>query len=240
MAGRRHLALVRPTRQEGVRAAATSALGELLASRPELGEAHDALLAWHAEAVSAYHEDIPPSAPLACGPGCAHCCHLKVIVTGLEALALAAALRERLSAEALAALEGRLRAADAVTRGLTTGERAAHKLPCPVLGDDRLCLGFERRPFGCRGANSYDREACASAFARPDEDLPLPFYGPDKRAAAAFIHASQEALAKNGMDPRPLELIAALRVALEVPDVARRYARGEPVFEGAVDREAAE
>ena len=235
---RRHLPLVGRLGPNSVRAAVHRGASELLAERVSPRAMAEQLGQWSDEVAGLVREAVAPPAPLACGPGCTYCCHLKVTLTATDALALSEHLRATLPPPELARLKKRVREAHATTAGLSAEERAKKKLVCPLNGEGGLCVAFEVRPAACRGANSFDRSQCEAAFERPDDDLPVHHYRPDKQNAESFMAGTQLALAEARLDPRPLELVAALRVALETPDAKARYLRGEAVFEPAVDQES--
>ncbi len=191
------------------------------------------------DAVAQAEARIPPSGPRACRPGCAYCCHLKVAVSPAEAIRLAEALRASLDDAALDALRARVRATVERTRGLDASAHADLRLPCPVLDERGQCLGYAARPTSCAGATSYDAARCREAFQSvTNEDVPIPHYGPERRAAGAARAGLTAALFGKKLDGRVLELGSALAILLEDPEARGRWERGEPAFEEAIDREA--
>ena len=66
----------------------------------------------------------------------------------------------------------------------------------------------------------------------------MPLYKPQQQIAEAVRVGLANGAMMNGLDGRPLELVAALRVALEEPGGAEAWTRGEPTFEPALDAEA--
>ncbi|SAI73123.1 Flagellin N-methylase [Bordetella ansorpii] len=89
----------------------------------------------------------PLMAQAACRRGCAHCCHLPLLITSAEARLLAEAnarpmtmpakaipLRDLLDADVLENLDAR--------EGKTT--------PCPFLGAEGQCTSYAQRPAACR------------------------------------------------------------------------------------------
>jgi hypothetical protein len=182
---------------------------------------------------------LPPSRPIACVEGCAHCCHVKVLVTVPEVLHLVAALRASLDAAALEQLRARVVASHRKTRGMSTEQRALARLPCPLLEGAR-CLAYDARPLACRGASSLDATACARAFDHPDEDVGIPIYKPQGQMTDALRSGLANGIAQSGLDPRLLELGAALMIALQQRTAGDEWASGRAAFAGAVDREFAE
>jgi aspartyl/asparaginyl beta-hydroxylase (cupin superfamily)/Fe-S-cluster containining protein len=214
--------------------AVEQAAGGIFAGRPTAGAAIELAseaAAWSDELVERVEEQIPPERPLACAVGCAFCCHLQVTVSAPEVLRLAAVLRDKKSAADLEALTARVIAADDRTRGMSAKERAAARIPCPLLEDNR-CSAYAARPLACRGATSYDAEACERGLAHPDEQVPG--YEPEEQVAQAVRLGVQRSSSKHRVDPRPLELNAALRIALADPAAGEAWARGEALFTSAV------
>lgn len=99
---------------------------------------------------------------LACGPGCAACCHVELEVCDVEAEAIR---------EAVAALDSETRdRLDARARRRSPGD------PCVMLDRDR-CVIYEARPLVCRTqghALRYPRGTIPEAAVRasaPDSDV---------------------------------------------------------------------
>jgi hypothetical protein len=195
--------------------------------------------AWLLDTIDRLAEVQPPERPIACAEGCAFCCHLKVIATPVEVLALAAELRRTLSADALAAVIERVQRADVERHGLDTDARARMKAPCPLLEDHR-CVGYAARPLHCMGACSMSRAQCERAFESPDQDIPVPIWAPQNIAADTIAAGLSRAIMGTKLDGTMLELVAGLRVALEHPDAEDRWRKGEPIFASAHDAELAE
>lgn len=193
---------------------------------------------WAEEATRAVKERIPPSREQACAAGCAYCCHVKVLVTAPEALAVAALLRDKLSPAELDRVRARVVATNRKTRGMSTELRARAKIPCPLLEDSR-CLAYEARPVACWGANSFDAAACAQGFEHPEQDVGIPIYKPQGQIADAVRSGLANGLGESGLDAQLLELDAALAIALGQPAAGREWARGRPTFAPAHDREFA-
>jgi len=194
--------------------------------------------AWLVDTAERLAQETPPARPIACAEGCAFCCHLKVIASPVEVLALAAHLRRKLEPAALESLRSRVAAADEELRGKTTEERAAMKTPCPLLEDHR-CVGYEARPLHCMGACSLDARACERAFDQPEEDVPVPLWLPQANAADAISAGVSRATAGARLDGTMLELVAGVKIALADADAEDRWRKGEPIFRDAYDAELA-
>jgi len=166
-----------------------------------------------------------PERPPACRAGCAHCCHQSVGVTPPEVFAIYDHLRAACTPGELAETVQRLRAADDRTRGMTAAERLSPEFPCPFLEASR-CSIYEVRPLSCRGANSLDAGACERTLHDQDARAALlagtesiPCYLEPIRAFHAVTAGMQLALDQlHGLEARPLELTAAMRIMADDPD----------------------
>jgi Putative zinc- or iron-chelating domain len=189
-----------------------------------------------AELVRAALAREPPPSPIACTKGCPSCCVSKVAVVAPEVIRIADHLRRTLDDAALAALTARVRAADERTRGLTRRERAKIGVPCPLL-EDGACSIHEVRPLICRGWSSLDRAACERHFSDPETAPVPPAYPPAYELASAVLAGLGGAAMDAGRDGALLELVAALRIALDRPNAAARWDARLPVFSLARDAE---
>lgn len=190
--------------------------------------------AW-AEEGTARARDEAGEPPLVCTAGCAWCCHLKFAVTAPEVIALKAHLDGLPDDIREHALE-RIVAVDAKTRGMSTSQRLAARIACPLLADGR-CIAYASRPAACRAANSYDAAGCERALSEPTKAIrvansPIAVSMCDATRGAASVTAMEA-----GLDGRLLELNAALRIAVERPNAAEQWSRGQPAFRFAVDAE---
>jgi Fe-S-cluster containining protein len=170
----------------------------------------------------------PPRPPLACKEGCAWCCHKRVGTTAPEVLRIAAFLRQNLSAEAYQAVRERILRGDEQRRALKEDRWAAARLPCPLLVQDR-CSVYPVRPLTCRGYNSSAARACEQVV-KVRGPVEVPVYAPQHRLATFVLDGLRAGLAEAGLPGDLLELTAALRIAVTVPDAAERWLAGEPVF----------
>jgi Fe-S-cluster containining protein len=172
----------------------------------------------------------PPESRPACGAGCAFCCAIPVAVSAPEALYIAAYLQETLSAEAQVALRTHLRARVEERQGWAVDARRAHKRFCLFLRDDRQCGIYSIRPLACRGYNSMSRSACEEAFT--DQGDRVHMHAGVREVAAGVIYGLILASKGQGLEWGRYELEAAVLRALDTPDAAERWARGERVFTG--------
>ncbi len=144
----------------------------------------------------------------ACAAGCAWCCYQQVSVAPAEAIAIAGHVRMSFSPTALAALKSRLTTLDSRSHGLGPRGRARLKAPCAFLSD-----------------------GTCSIYARHGRPGPYPVE--PARIMDAALTGLARAFAEHRLSWGALDLTAALKVALDTPDLAERYRSGEPVFAGA-------
>lgn len=178
----------------------------------------------------------PPPAPVACEKGCDACCVSKVVAVAPEMIRIADYLRRTLDPGAIEALAERVRAADERTRGLSRRERALAGVPCPLLVDG-ACSVHEVRPLLCRGWTSLDAGACRQHFADPGGVPVAPAHAVQYELASAVLAGLALAARDAGKDGSLLELVAALRIALDRPEAAARWDARLPVFSTARDAE---
>jgi Fe-S-cluster containining protein len=170
----------------------------------------------------------PPRAPPACKEGCAWCCHLTVGTAAPEVLRIAAYLRQTLAPDQLEALRARVVEMGERRRALRPDQRSRARLPCALLVDNR-CSAYPVRPLTCRGFNSSDARKCEESL-RPGSGVVVPAYAPQQRLCTFVLDGLRAGLEEVRLDGELLELTAALRIALTMPDAAGRWLAGEAVF----------
>lgn len=183
----------------------------------------------------------------ACAAGCTWCCSQIVTVAPPEAVAIALHVQASFPPAALAALKARLAALDEQTRGRGAFARGYVNMSCAFLVDGK-CSVYDVRPLRCRSVYSRDVAHCRWVVEHPDlvyawRDRPLesPPYPPEPEAIADGVLSGLATAARDaGFAFEALELTAALRIALDTPDIAERYLAGEPVFAAAAAPESPE
>lgn len=165
---------------------------------------------------------------LACKKGCSWCCSLEVRLSAPEVLAITDYLRHSLPAEDLHGLRARLAELAPRVRQASSATRQRLRITCPLLVD-KQCSVYLVRPLACRGWNSFDATACEISYNRFHQgDVPFSVTLRD------FIIAIREGLCQGaqdaGLQGDKLELISALHVALETPDIEEKWLTGERVF----------
>lgn len=180
--------------------------------------------------------NIPDLNRIACTHGCAWCCHYQVGVTAPQALHIAAKIKEGAGTRPLAEQREKLTTLDRRTRGLTAAQRLKARLGCAFLDAGNACTIYAFRPFGCRGANSVDADAC-KAFVEGTAD--------QKTREQNWLHkvpyemqrdlqdGFQMGAIESGLRDDRLELTAAVLVALDTPNAAQRWIAGEDIFKDA-------
>ena len=115
---------------------------------------------------------------------------------------------------------------------LTRDAYIAKNVPCALLTEDGRCLAHPVRPLCCAGFLSTSRAKCEAEFKHLVGRDPVPT---DKHAMLAGLGVSyglKEACNQAGRDGEFYELHHALRRALDTPNAAEKWARGERVFDG--------
>ncbi len=211
-------------------------LSERLARAPD-GQAMSDVLRAAAESAERSSEMMKPPADHqahACRMDCSYCCHMRVVATIPEIIALAHFIALNFSAEAIAALRKRVIETDERTHGLSDEQWGAGRHACPLLVGKK-CSVYAARPLDCRGYNSTDVKAChAAAKDYLEWEVPM-----DNSWTLAFKSAQAgilQALAGIGQRPRLVEVTAALRVVLSDSTAIERWFGGEnPFAEAEID-----
>jgi hypothetical protein len=172
----------------------------------------------------------PSESRPACSAGCAFCCAIPVAVSPPEALYIAACLRATLSAKEQVEIRARLRTRVEERQGWTVDERWARKRFCIFLREDWHCGIYSIRPLACRGYSSLSRAACEEVFT--DKGDCVRVHAVVRELAAGVIYGLVLASKELGLEWGRHEIEAAVLRALETPDAAERWARGERVFAG--------
>ena len=173
-----------------------------------------------ADALALAEKREPRHKPSACAEGCAWCCYQQVGTAVPEVARIAAYLRETLSASEREAVLQRLQQAPP--------RRSNTRTPCPLLVDNR-CSVYSVRPLTCHGFNSSDAGAC-EASVRGNGQPVKTIYAAQMRLTTLVLDGLRAGVTQAGLRGETVELAAALRIALEMPDAIERWLRGEPVF----------
>jgi uncharacterized protein len=179
--------------------------------------------------------------PFECRSGCAACCNQLVAAAPAEVIALARHVEASFSPAQLLDLKRRLAALDDRSRGLGAFARGYLKTPCALLVDGK-CSAYEARPVRCRSVYSRDVTHCRWVAENPDvvderrDEIvePRPYPPEPEVIADAILSALSKTAHEAGLGVEFLELTAGLRIALDTPDAAEAYLRGDEVFAAAV------
>jgi hypothetical protein len=160
-----------------------------------------------------------------------------VLVLAPEVLRIADYVRRCSTEDACASLLERVRAVLEKTKGFSRAQRAEAHVPCPLLDEKGGCSVHEVRPLVCASWRSFDAGACERYWAEPSNGPAPPVYGVGYELNHAVLAGLGKACFDAGRDGAPLELVAALRIALERPNAGERWHRRLPVFQMARDAE---
>ena len=170
----------------------------------------EGILAWYEVVVEMEQEATASRWPLtACGPGCAHCCHIPVEVSPVEVTILHRA------ATSLPDYVARVR----------TAARAEGRVACPILVGSR-CSAYAARPAACRGENSTSAEECAQPRGSHH------YYGEIRTLSRVVMGGAMIAFGERNLDVRPLLLRRALAEVAHLPpdEPLERWLAGEVLF----------
>lgn len=193
------------------------------------------------ETMEALWGDLATEAPAyACKKGCSWCCHQSVMVTAAEVLHAAKFLHDNLKATEVLRLRDRVAARAKQTEGLDNDQRMDQRIACAFLIDD-ICTIYPVRPLQCRGGYSEDAEYCRNLLDHREEtqtavakgDIEGKYLLLPKMLYDSAQVGMAGALSKDGLKSEPLDLTAAMAIALGDPDIAEKWLRGWPVFERA-------
>ncbi len=166
-----------------------------------------------------------------CKEGCSYCCHQVVFASAPEILRIADHVKSTRSAEQVAELAARVEAAAERVRTLDLAERAAARVPCPLLDTATGACGvYPVRPISCRAYHSGDVEACRAAFDRGEANPVIPINPALFHVAHAYGFGLMTACTARSLDAGPYDLAVALRAALR-EDLSEAWLRGEKVLE---------
>ena len=183
------------------------------------------------EGVSHAIDQSPDRSRRECQAGCPGCCHARVSVTPLEAIAIAGDVRDRQSPAQAVLVRQRAEENIAKTAALDDVQYAASMTWCPLLAADLTCSVYHARPIVCRAWHSLSREQCRECYFSNHVTCAIPLdqhaYTVGQGARAGLAAGLNSA----GVDGREYELNSALLAALTGGDVAQRWLSGAGVFD---------
>jgi Fe-S-cluster containining protein len=185
--------------------------------------------------------DLRGDAPeYACRKGCSYCCHQSVMVTAPEVIHAAKFLHDNLTEAEVTRLRDLVADRARKGEGLDNHDRMDQRIPCAFLLEG-ICAIYPVRPLQCRGGFSEDADYCKDLLENREETqtalkngeiegryllLPKMLYDSAQVGMAG-------ALGKNGLNSQPLDLNAAMAIALSDRNIAEKWLRGWPVFQSA-------
>jgi hypothetical protein len=213
---------------------------DILGERPTINSVNEAVAAAISIAEEVWRDLQSESPPYACEKGCSWCCHQTVMVIAPEVLSVKAYLQLTFDAEEVQAMRDRLAVQTAQISGRSTPERQSEGISCGLLADS-ACSLHPGRPLPCRGGFSADAGFCQDLFQNfvtviADVEAGAR-EGPFMVVPKTLFNSGQVALTKAfkdvGYECRPLELTAALEIALSRPNIAEEWLVDESVFAAA-------
>ncbi|HYC72057.1 MAG TPA: YkgJ family cysteine cluster protein [Opitutaceae bacterium] len=174
-----------------------------------------AALGWGMEQLDRTYAATPTEvlANVACGAGCASCCHVPVDVQAHEVFLAAHHIQRHFSPDQLDAAIRRLSFHRDRVASFTVGERDASRQPCALLlaGD---CSIYAARPQPCRAHHTSDADACDANMTEPTHDITRVYIPALRARMFAVMLGIDEALESAGYDERSYDFGSALHEAL--------------------------
>jgi Fe-S-cluster containining protein len=167
-----------------------------------------------------------------CQKGCSYCCHLLVVVTIPEILAIAQHVRENFTLKERETLLRAIDTALAATKGLSRKERMDTRVPCPLLKEGS-CSVYDNRPLPCRSYHSFDVEECKRDFEDPAARHTIGYNNLAASVGATAELGISVALDSQRLDGRNLDLIRALKIAMEDPSLLSTWGSRPSAFDAA-------
>jgi Fe-S-cluster containining protein len=170
----------------------------------------------------------------ACKASCSYCCYGRVGVIAPEVIVLSNQFRKSYSSDYLTNLLKKIELCASQVRGLSSRQRVAQHIACPLLSENGECSIYKVRPIRCRGWNAFDPIQCRSYwFAASETKIPdgIAIYD---NIGRYILSAIIEALRESRIKADQLEFITALEIALNDSSVEDRWLNGEDVFHNAI------
>jgi Fe-S-cluster containining protein len=172
----------------------------------------------------------PDAATLACGAGCAWCCHFSVDVRPVEVFRILDYVARELGEAAQARIFAEVEAHSRELDGLDALERMRRNVKCPFLSDNR-CSIYPVRPQTCRNYHATNAVGCRLSYEQPDNvDIDPEFAPYVYQAGGAHVEAFNEAMRAEGFDTCVYEMNQALSAARADADARARFEAKLPPF----------
>ncbi len=152
----------------------------------------------------------------------------RIGVTVPEVLEIADYIRQRLPRADAKRIHD-LAARNSITLANVTGQNDAPvNVHCPLQGEDRVCVVYPDRPLRCRPLHAMAiAEQLGIELSNEGE---APWEHHEQIVQRGVEQGLTRALKSAGLDDQRYELNSALVKALDTPDAAQRWARGENLF----------
>jgi Fe-S-cluster containining protein len=178
--------------------------------------------------IQSFVRESMPVPPLACKEGCTWCCYKLVGAAAPEVFRIVQYLQEQLPSDEFASARDRILQRDEQRKAMNDDRWSAARLPCALLVNDR-CSVYPVRPLTCRGFNSSDARKC-ERWVKTRGQVEVPTYEPQHRLATFVLDGLRAGLSECKLPDELLELTAALRIALTVPNALQHWLAGESIF----------
>lgn len=162
------------------------------------------------------------------------------MVTAPEVIYAAKFLHDNLTDKEVLRLRDLVAARARQGDGLDNHQRMDERLACAFLMNG-ICTIYPVRPLQCRGGFSEDADYCRSLLENREEtqsaletgDIEGKYLLLPKMLYDSAQVGMAGALSKDGLNNQPLDLNAAMAIALGDRNIAEKWLRGWPVFESA-------
>jgi Fe-S-cluster containining protein len=179
---------------------------------------------------AAFHHLATKGAPIACKSGCSFCCHLRVTVTPLEAIALFRYLRSEILPSLAQEIEQRVLANADQRAHMTEEQNLSTNVKCAFLVDG-ACSAYRARPMACAFHHSLDVNACERLYENPsDLSIGIRKLKVIEDTMAATHAGMKRALEDLRLSAEPMELNTAVAAILRDQSLIERWRSGRPLL----------
>jgi len=170
--------------------------------------------------------------PPVCVEGCEHCYYQVLGGIVAEVLNIAAYLKETYAAEQMVAFRERLDAYVEASAPYRETEIHNMRLPCLFLEDHR-CTIYDIRPNACQWFNSTNLANCIAERNNPTRPFLVPGNFPFTLPYGSLGWGYTAAMEHQGLDCSNVDVLYALKMLLDNPDLEAEYLAGGDPFAAA-------
>ena len=163
--------------------------------------------------------------PLACRPGCDHCCYRVVHASVPEIARAADYVAKNFTPAQKDSLKARLYEYERQVAPRFGYSLQDLRPACPLLVDG-LCSAYEARPFFCRGMNSHFATKCQEWKEHPERLVRIPLEAGHLEAVDALDGGLQKATARARLVAGLNDFGRGLRIAMEHPEAVANWHEG--------------